>query len=152
VPAHPFLIANRLLAGSYVSLQAALAFYDLIPEYVPVTTSVTTGRPVRWQTSLGLFDFHHIQVDFFDGYRLVELDGRQKAFVATPEKALLDLVYLTPGGDTIEYLRELRLFHLDLLDWSVFESLAGRIPKPKLKRAVHVLHELAEEEKGFEKL
>lgn len=40
---HPFLIANRLQRGSYVSFQSALAYYDLIPEHVPVVTSATTG-------------------------------------------------------------------------------------------------------------
>jgi predicted transcriptional regulator of viral defense system len=44
---HPFLIANRLVRASYVSLQAALAHYSLIPEHVPVVTSVTPARPVE---------------------------------------------------------------------------------------------------------
>ena len=42
VKPHPFLVANRLLPASYVSLQSALAYYGLIPEYAPLTTSVTT--------------------------------------------------------------------------------------------------------------
>ena len=42
---HPFFVANRLLPGSYLSLQSALAFYGMIPEYVPVTTNFTTSRP-----------------------------------------------------------------------------------------------------------
>ena len=45
VKSHPFVIANRLVPNSYVSCQSALAHYGLIPEYVPVTTSVTTARP-----------------------------------------------------------------------------------------------------------
>ena len=32
---HPFLVANMIKRASYVSLQSALAYYDLIPEYVP---------------------------------------------------------------------------------------------------------------------
>jgi predicted transcriptional regulator of viral defense system len=48
---HPFVIANRLLRPSYVSCQSALAYYGLIPEYVPVTTSITTSRTARWNTS-----------------------------------------------------------------------------------------------------
>src|SRR3972149_3195316 len=45
VKPHPFLIANRMRRASYVSGQSALAFYGLIPEVVPVTLSVTAGRP-----------------------------------------------------------------------------------------------------------
>ena len=40
----------------------------------------------------------------------------QQAFVATPEKALLDLVYLAPEGDTPTYLQELRLQNMAQLD------------------------------------
>jgi predicted transcriptional regulator of viral defense system len=149
---HPFLVANRMLPASYVSLQSALAYHGMIPEYVPVTTSVTTGRPTSWETRLGVFDFRHIQVDFFDGYRLVDLSGRQQAFIAIPEKALLDLIYLEPGGETVDYLVELRLSNLDQLDWQLLRHLTQRIEKPKLLRAVAALQKLAGVEEEYESL
>jgi len=149
---HPFLIANRMLPASYVSLQSALAYFGMIPEYVPVTTSVTTRRPMRWETPLGIFDFRHIQVDFFDGYRLVDLGEKQQAFIASPEKALLDLIYLETGGDKLDYLTELRLGNLNQLDWQLLKNLAGRIEKPKLLRAVVALQKLAGMEEEFENL
>lgn len=149
---HPFLVSNRMLSASYVSLQSALAYYGMIPEHVPVTTSVTTSRPAHWETPLGVFDFRHIQIDFFDGNRLVDLGEKQRAFIATPEKALLDLVYLEPGGDTHDYLTELRLSNLDQLDWQLLEGLAMKIEKPKLMRAIIVIRELIREEEEFETL
>jgi predicted transcriptional regulator of viral defense system len=152
VKPHPFLVANRLLPGSYVSLQSAPAFYGMIPEYVPVTTSVTMSRPAQWETPLGAFDFRHIQVDFFDGYRFVDLGENQRAFIATPEKALLDLVYLEPGEDGLDYLTELRLNNLERLDWQLLERLARKIEKPKLVRAMTAIRELAGEEAEFESL
>ena len=152
VKPHPFLVANRLLPASYVSLQPALAYYGMIPEHVPVTTSVTTSRPAHWETPLGIFDFRHIQVDFFYGYRLVDLGEKQRAFIASPEKALLDLVYLEPGGDTLDYLVELRLGNLNLLDWQLLECLAQQIEKPKLLRAITAIQALAREEGEFETL
>ncbi|HVS00478.1 MAG TPA: hypothetical protein VMW27_27880, partial [Thermoanaerobaculia bacterium] len=84
---HPFLVANRLVRGSYVSLQSALAHYGMIPEYVPVTTSVTTARPGLWDTSLGRYDFRHIRGELLSGYRRTALSEGQEAFLATPEKA-----------------------------------------------------------------
>lgn len=149
---HPFLIANRLIPASYVSLQSALAYYGMIPEHVPVTTSVTTRRPGHWETPVGVYDFRHIQVDFFDGYRLIDLGGKQQAFIARPEKALLDLVYLEPGGDTLDYLAELRLSNLNQLDWQLLSRLAGKIEKPKLMRAVALIQDLTSEEGEFESL
>jgi predicted transcriptional regulator of viral defense system len=152
VKPHPFLVANRLLLASYVSLQSALAYYGMIPEFVPLTTSVTTRRPAHWETPLGVFDFRHVQVDFFDGYHLVDLGERQQAFIARPEKTLLDLVYLEPGGDGIDFLSELRLSNLDRLDWQFLEHFVRKCDKPKLVRAVKGIRELAGEEKEFEGL
>jgi len=149
---HPFLVANRMLPASYVSLQSALMYFGMIPEYVPVTTSVTTRRPARWETPLGIFNFRHIQVDFFDGYHLVDLSEKQQSFIAGPEKALLDLIYLEPGGDTIDYLIELRLVNLNQLDWRLFRHLASRIEKPKLLRAIAALQKLAGIEEEYESL
>jgi predicted transcriptional regulator of viral defense system len=149
---HPFLVANRLIPASYVSLQSALAYYGMIPEYVPVTTCVTTSRPAHWETPLGIFDFRRIQVDFFYGYRLVDLGEKQQALIASPEKALLDLVYLEPGGDMLDYLTELRLNNLDQLDWQLISRLAGQIKKPKLLRALAAIRELAGEERELESL
>lgn len=149
---HPFLVANRLIPASYVSLQSALAYYGMIPEHVPVITSVTTSRPAHWETLLGIFDFRHIQVDFFYGYRFADLGEKQQAFIASPEKALLDLVYLEPGGDAPDYLAELRLNNLNRLDWQLLERLARQIEKPKLLRAITAIQALAREEGEFETL
>jgi predicted transcriptional regulator of viral defense system len=143
---HPFLVANRLVPGSYVSLQSALAQSALIPEYVPVTTSVTVGRPRRWKTPLGYFDFRHLRDQLFVGFRKTLLVGSQEALIATPEKALLDLVYLEPDGDSMEYLTELRLQNMDGLDVQELSHLAEALGKPKLRRAAARIACLAETE------
>ncbi|NJN83746.1 MAG: hypothetical protein HC802_16705 [Caldilineaceae bacterium] len=54
---HPFLVANRMVKASYVSCQSALAWYGLIPEYTPVTVSVTTMRPAPGRLYLGSIVF-----------------------------------------------------------------------------------------------
>ena len=139
---HPFLIANRMVRASYVSCQSALAYYDLIPEHVPVTTNVTTARPASWDTHMGTYEFRHIKTDLFHGYRLIELGQGQRALVASPEKALLDLVYLQPGGDTPGYLRELRLQNLNQLDLEALQRQADLARSPKLQRAAALVAQL----------
>ena len=143
---HPFLIANRLVRASYVSLQAALAHYGLIPEHVPAVTSVTTARPSRRETPLGRYEFRHIKAALLYGYRLLDLGRDQQAFVAAPEKALLDLVYLQPGGDAPAYLRGLRLQNLDRLDVDELRRMAKRAGGPKLQRAAANIAALAAQE------
>ena len=143
VKPHPFVIANRMVRGSYVSCQSALAHYGLIPEYVPVIVSVTTARPGGWETPLGRFEFRHIKTELLRGYRLIDLGSEQKAFVATPEKALLDLIYLHPGADSLNYLRELRLQNLERLNLDELQRLVDLTGIPKLKRAAKSVAELA---------
>lgn len=135
VKAHPFLVANRMVEPSYVSLQSALAHHGLIPEYVPITTSVTTRRPNRWDTPLGSYAFRHVKTDLFRDYRLLEVAKEQRAFVASPEKALLDLIYLEPGVDSHEYLQELRLQNLEELNLDRLQHQAELTGSPKLQRA-----------------
>ena len=145
VKPHPFLVANRLVRGSYVSLEAALAYHGLIPDYVPVTTSVTSGRPGRRETPLGAFEYHHVGPGLLTGCRLEDLGFGQEALVATPAKALADLVHLVPGADASAYLSELRLQNLEKLDPAELRAhpiLSGR---PKIRRALKRLAALAEE-------
>jgi predicted transcriptional regulator of viral defense system len=143
---HPFLVANRLVPGSYVSLQSALAHFGLIPESVPVTTSATVGRPGRWDTPLGSYEFRHLQEELFLDFQRTPLAGGQEAWIATPEKALLDLVYLEPEGDSMAYLTELRLQNLEGIDPRELRRLAEASGKPKLRRAADRIIQLAEME------
>ncbi|MGC8879052.1 MAG: type IV toxin-antitoxin system AbiEi family antitoxin domain-containing protein [Anaerolineae bacterium] len=146
VKPHPFVVANHLVRGSYVSCQSALAHYGLIPEYTPVVISVTAARPGRRETPFGIFEFRHIQPKLLRGYRQMDLGSGQKAFVATPEKALLDLIYLHPGADSPDYLRELRLQNLEQLNLDELKRLADLTSSPKLKRSVELVTGLAQAE------
>ncbi len=136
---HPFHVANRLKRASYVSLQSALEYYGLIPEYVPSVTSITTGRPEELLTPLGAFIFKHIKKALFSGYQSVDLGEDQSAFIATPEKALLDLLYLTPSSDNPDYLRELRLQNSETLKTDLLIESADRSGSRKLLRAARRL-------------
>ena len=137
--AHPFVIANRLVGGSYVSCQSALAHFDLIPESVPTVVSVCSCRPGHRDTPLGSFLVRHMRRNYLGGYQLLELGNGQEALVAIPEKALLDLIYLTPEGDSAEYIHSLRLQNLENLNMRSLKNVAKIFDKPKLTRAVEVL-------------
>ncbi len=148
VEPHPFLVANRIRQGSYVSLQSALAWHGAIPEHVPVVTSVGAGRPERYETPVGIYQFHHLAPDLRFGYLRIEVASRQFAFVASAGKALLDLIHLTPGADSSDYLHELRLQNPAVFDNPPLESLAERSGKPKLMRAAKRAGALLAEEEG----
>ena len=146
---HPFLVANRLAPGSYVSGLSALALAGAIPEYVAETTSVTAGRPELRTTPLGRFSYRHLKDSLMFGYRHIALGHGQCAFVAEPEKAILDMVDLHPGGDRRSYLEALRL-ELDALHLHRLEALAAIAATPKLARAARVLRDIAGDTPGYE--
>jgi predicted transcriptional regulator of viral defense system len=149
---HPFLVANHLQKASYVSLQSALSFYGLIPEVVNITTSVSTGRPERLETPLGTYEFRHIKTELLFGYQMIEL-GEQSALLATPEKALLDLIYLQPGGNSMAYLKELRLQNTEKLDKDLLRKQSEKFNTPKLQNAVKgILQLMSGKSEEFEDL
>ena len=139
---HPFIVANRIVPGSYVTGLAALAYAHAIPEFVPETTSATSGRPQVRRIPLGRFSYRHVREGMHFGYRQLALGDGSEAFVATPEKALLDVVHWHPGGDGSAYLRELRLDY-DVLDLDRLSEYAHRSDAPKLRRAADRVRELA---------
>jgi predicted transcriptional regulator of viral defense system len=141
-----YVVANQLVQPSYVSLQAGLSYYGMIPEQVAVVTNVTTKRPQKLSNALGHFWYRHLKTDFFFGFRYWQVTKTQYAFIATPEKALLDLIYLTPNGDDEAYIHELRLQNLDVVDIERLHQFVTRANMPKLKRALpHLLAVIREE-------
>lgn len=129
-------------------MQSALAFHVSIPEHVPVVTSVGPGRPETVRNPLGAFQFTHLAGELLFGYAQVEVGPRQFAFVASPEKALLDPVHLTPGADSSQYLRELRLQSPAAIRLPTLAELARRSGKPKLVRAARLVGPLLAGEEG----
>jgi len=97
-PCHPYALAQRLVPGSYVSLETALAFHGWIPEAVYTTASVVPGRKSKDFNCepLGRFTFHPLAIRpgyFLELVERVQL-GEQAVLMARPVRALLDLVCL----------------------------------------------------------
>lgn len=95
---HPFVIAQAMQTGSYISFETALNFHGWIPESVPLTLSVTPGRRQLAvdHPALGLFHFYPLALR--PGFFLEAVDRHvfagQTALVAQPLRALLDIVCL----------------------------------------------------------
>jgi len=97
-PLHPFVLAQQMLPGSYVSAESALGFHRWIPESVHTVLSVTHGgKSIAYEhEQLGKFEFRRMTTNtgyFLQSVARCELQ-QQVALVAEPLRALLDLVYL----------------------------------------------------------
>lgn len=113
------LIANRLLTPSYVSMTTALRYYGLIPEAVYVTQSMTIKETREYDTPVGRFVFTHMKREAFNiGIRNVEENG-YSFLIASPEKALCDLIANTTSlllrfrKEALAYLEEDIRFDMD---------------------------------------
>ena len=78
----------------YVSLQSALFYHGIISQIPEVVYAVSTARTHRWVTPLATVSIHHLAPSFFFGFETV---GNGSINMATPEKALLDCLYLSPA-------------------------------------------------------
>ena len=91
------LIANHLLAPSYVSMSTALRFYGLIPEAVYTTQSMTFKAARTFSTPIGNFSYTHTSKESYPiGLAQIKENG-VTYIMATPEKALCDLIANTSG-------------------------------------------------------
>ena len=103
-----FLVANKLYTPSYVSLESALSLHGLIPETSFAITSVSTKKTTRFESDSGLYIYRKIKPALMFGYDL-KLFRNTAIRIATPEKAILDYLYLNPGLEDQGKLEELRI-------------------------------------------
>ncbi len=113
------LIANHLLAPSYVSMQTALRYYGLIPEAVYTIQSMTFKAAKEFNTPVGNFCYYHISREAYP-IGITQIKERNGVYImATPEKALCDLIANLPGinlryrKEALEFLEENLRFDMD---------------------------------------
>lgn len=87
------LLANLIYGPSCISLEYALHYHGLIPERVETITSVTCGRSRSFDTPVGRFSYRTLPMTAYRlGVDRIELADGRAFLMATPEKALSDLV------------------------------------------------------------
>lgn len=111
--------AGIILAPSYISLESALSFYGILPQFSYSITSVTTQKSKKYIIDNKEYEYTKISKDFFSDYV-----KRDNFLIATPEKALVDLIYLAS-----KKLRKIELSDLDMsiVNWDLFNKLRVEI-------------------------
>jgi predicted transcriptional regulator of viral defense system len=91
----PLVLPEYLTAPlpSYVSFQSALYLRGMVSQVPEVIYVASLAQTRRVRTTLGAFSIHRLAPTFFGGYETLEESGVR---LATPEKALLDTLYLGP--------------------------------------------------------
>jgi predicted transcriptional regulator of viral defense system len=111
---YSFYLANIIRTPSCVSSWAALQYYNLTTEAIHSVTSVTPKVTREYQTKAGNFVYQSINKELFSDFYLVK--GKFNFFIASPSKALFDLLYFRtrqfrgfPLEKIITIIEELRI-------------------------------------------
>lgn len=149
----PFLIANHLRGPSYISLESALSYWNMIPERAYEISSVTIKTSKLYKTTVGRFSYQQLKTPYYSyGIKNIDYSPKQTALIASPEKALCDKIVLTPKVNlrsirqTQKFLMEdLRMDNqvLNELDTKIMELWIEDAPKKSsLKMLIKTLLEL----------
>ena len=149
----PFLIANHLRGPSYVTLESALSYWNMIPERTYELSSATIKTSKKYKTPVGRFSYQQLKTPYYSyGIKNIAYSTKQTVLIASPEKALCDKIVLTPKihlrsrKQTREFLLEdLRMDSeiLKTLDTKVMELWIDNAPKKSsLKMLIKTLKEL----------
>ncbi len=137
------LIAATLYQPSYISLETALSYYKMIPERIVPVTSVTTRKTKMFENEAGVFSYRKLKTSAYFGFRQARDEAGFPYFIAEPEKALLDYLYLNlsaVGSDPDKYYRNsLRLQNRSRLDKRKLLKYAKCFGVKKLTRAAEGL-------------
>ncbi len=136
-----YCIANRIYSPSYVSLEMALSYHNLIPESVYAITSVSSRRKYSFETDIGQFYYRAMKPELFFGYEIVQSDNIAYK-IADLEKSILDFLYLNPHYNTQKDFSELRFnqeVFWDNIDEYKLKSYVARFAQNKLSLRINRL-------------
>lgn len=92
-------ISNKIYKPSYVSMECALSYYNLIPEAVYVLTGISTRKTMLFESALGNYQYRNIKKELFFGYSIIQM-GDFTIKMADAEKAILDYLYFNVIDDS----------------------------------------------------
>jgi len=117
-----FAVANRAQVPSYISLMTALSYYEITTQVQRgFIESVAVKRTKRISVSDTTLNFTKIGQGLYFGFV-----KKNNFFIATPEKAFLDAVYLM---SLARYDLDLSSIDRDKLDMAKIKAIAGKFPK-----------------------
>lgn len=133
-------IASELYKPSYVSMEYILSFYGLIPEKVADITSITSKKTAAFENIFGKFVYQHIKLNCFTGFRGLKDEAGLTCYMATPEKAVVDFIYLNQNrfkGNFRQVLFEsFRFQNTEILDRKKLTEYANLFASAKVKAII----------------
>ncbi len=129
----PYRLAEHLTAPfpAYLSLQTALHLHGMIEQIPAVFFAVSLARTQKIVTTVGTYSVHHVAAELFGGFA----ETSEGVKVATAEKALFDLAYLS--GSRSRFFTNVTELELPRdFRWHELRHWLDRIPTTKRKTFV----------------
>lgn len=135
--------ANKIYSPSYVSMESAFVYYNLIPEGVFITTSISTRNTASYSTAVGDFSYNNVKPSLFFGYRLIQAEGFSIK-IAEPEKVILDFLYLKKldSENDIDALRLNEIQIKELVDFDKLDKYQQIFNSRALHKRITILKEI----------
>jgi len=138
-PSRLFL-ANQIYTPSYISTEYALSYYDLIPDRVVDLTSISSKKTMTFKNQFGTFTYKNLKSSHFFGFEPRADENGLPLFIAAPEKALIDHIYLNLNlyepKNTAVFEESLRLQNLEQLNTVKLKSMAKNFNNQKFQQIV----------------
>lgn len=109
-----YLLASYIYGPSYLSFEYALSFHHIIPERVVVYTNATFNKrkSKSYQNHFGLFTYRDVPKEAFPYMVKAYEEDVYAYFIASPEKALCDVLYIKKPVLSIKELKMLLFIDL----------------------------------------
>jgi predicted transcriptional regulator of viral defense system len=136
------ILANKIIQPSYISLESALSYYQVIPERVYGVTSVTSKKTARFESRWGIFNYRKIKPSLLFGYDIIPDNQNGHFLIAKLEKAILDYLYLNFQIDSIDDFIGLRWDKEELYALvrnETFKAFVKKFNKNALNHRVNIL-------------
>lgn len=138
-----YLISNSLCKPSYISLESALYYYQLMNEAPSLVHAITQHKTVMYITPKGNYNYRKIKPSLFFGYDTIEFEDI-KIQMACKEKSLVDFLYFNADLNSLSKLSNINWnsSNMVLLNWKLVADFQKSFQSKALNRRVDLLKKL----------
>lgn len=146
-----FLLSSYIYGPSYLSFEYALSFHNIIPERVVVYTNATfnKNKSKSYNNHFGFYTYRDVPSTAFPFFVEAYQEGTYAYFIASPEKAICDLLYIKKPVNNLNELKSL-LFDDLRIDKDAFAKLSFQdiivLTNKYISKNINYLKKLVERE------
>lgn len=120
-----FIIAQVLVADSYVSLESALQYHKIFDQHIKTITSLSLKQKKEKEIQGTIYKFIKTSEKNYYGWEEVQIEGRSVK-IATLEKAILDMLAYNRTAHSVDLVLEKLREYKDNFNWERLNDLSQK--------------------------